>query len=79
MMELLIGGLFIVWGAMIVYAALFRLKKKDDYKDDIPFGARGDMEWELLCKVFNSFPYGLIKSVVILMGISFIIIGVTVI
>lgn len=77
-MAAFVGGLFILWGILILYSALFR--KRVDYKDDDRIGASGFIEFELLSKfLFNRIPLCVAKSIIALIGISFMALGTIII
>ncbi len=71
---IIFGGLLIIWGALVLYASLFKIKKKD-LKGNAPLGSSGYIEWEFLFRILNRLPYGVMKLVVISIGASFIVIG----
>ncbi|WP_394173306.1 hypothetical protein [Guptibacillus hwajinpoensis] len=78
-MKLIIGGLLILWGLIILYFSLFKMKQEEDYRDRSSVGISGFLEWELLMKVINKVPYGFAKSFVLIIGASFIVTGAFVI
>ncbi|MDQ0483951.1 hypothetical protein QO000_002935 [Alkalihalobacillus hemicentroti] len=53
-MKLIIGGLLILWGLIILYFSLFKMKQ-EDYRDRSSVGISGFLAWELLMKVINRF------------------------
>ncbi|MCF6137750.1 hypothetical protein [Pseudalkalibacillus berkeleyi] len=77
-MNIVIGGLLILWGCLVLYSSIFRMNK-EAFENDAPIGATGYIEWEFLFKHFNKFPYNLIKTIVILIGTSIIALGTWVI
>lgn len=79
MMKLILGGLLIIWGALVLYASLFKMNRTEDYKDKATVGANGYIEWDLLFKVVNRLPIGLAKSFILILGVSFIVLGALII
>jgi len=73
-----IGALLILWGVMVLYSSLFKMKK-EDYKDKGVFGVSGFIELEFLFKFLNRLPLGVVKGFVILIGVSFITSGIVII
>ncbi|WP_289140717.1 hypothetical protein [uncultured Brevibacillus sp.] len=73
-MTVFIGILLILWGIFIVYASLFRMKKKD-LKDQGAIGASGFFELELLLVLTSKLPAGVVKGFILLIGVSFIALG----
>ena len=77
-MTAFVGGLLILWGILMNFAILFR--KMAEYKDDSRIGASGFIEFEPLSKfLFNRIPLRVAKSIIALIGISFVVLGVIVI
>jgi len=73
-----IGALLILWGVMVLYSSLFKMKK-EDYKDKGVSGVSGYIELEFLFKFLNRLPLGVVKSFIILIGVSFITSGIVII
>jgi len=73
-----IGALLILWGVMVLYSSLFKMKK-EDYKDKSVIGVSGYIELEFLFKFLNRLPLGVVKSFIILVGVSFITSGIVII
>ncbi|MFE3892916.1 hypothetical protein ACFX4Y_25045 [Priestia sp. YIM B13446] len=69
-----IAGLSLVWGIIIFYSSLFKMKK-NDYKSESPIGVSGYIELEVLIKLWNRFPMRIAKTLTILTGCSFITFG----
>ena len=78
-MNIVLGVILILWGILILYSSIFKMKRKEDYEDDAKFGSSGYIEWESLFKLFNKIPYSLAKSFVLIIGTSFVIFGAWVI
>ena len=74
-MTVFIGGLLFLWGGLIIYSALFKMKKTD-YKDDSRIGASGLIELEFLSKLLNKLPLGVVRGIIISVGLSFATLGV---
>lgn len=74
-MNILLGLMFILWGVLILYSSLWRMKSKEDYKDHTTFNSSGYIEWESLFKLVNMMPYRLAKSFVLVIGTSFVVLG----
>ncbi|WP_390216128.1 hypothetical protein [Halobacillus campisalis] len=74
-MNIVLGVLLTLWGSLILYSSLFRKNRSDNYKDNSKIGASGYIEWEFLFKLFNKLPYGMAKSLVVMIGASFIAAG----
>ncbi|WP_206932078.1 hypothetical protein [Halobacillus kuroshimensis] len=55
------------------------MERRKDYVDDGRLGSSGYLEWESLMKLLNKLPYRLAKSVVIIIGSGFILLGAWVI
>ena len=69
-----IAGLAILWGIVIFYSSLCKMKK-NDYKSESPIGVSGYIEFEFLIKLLNKFPWRITKALTILIGCSFITFG----
>lgn len=68
------GIVLMLWGIIIVYSALFKMKTTD-YKDDSRVGASGFIELEIISKSFNKIPAGLAKGIVTVIGFAFVVGG----
>ncbi|MCE7792170.1 hypothetical protein K8O68_06995 [Salipaludibacillus sp. CUR1] len=77
-MNIAIGALLILWGVIVLYSSLFRMKK-EDYKDKGVIGVSGYIELEFLFKFLNRLPLGMVKGFIILIGVSFITFGIVII
>jgi len=73
-----IGILAITWGIFILYSSLFKMEKKD-YKNQSPIGVSGYFEFEFLFRLLSKSPWRIIKSLTILIGLSFVTVGTTII
>ncbi|HHW39232.1 MAG TPA: hypothetical protein GXX18_18760 [Bacillales bacterium] len=71
------GAFLILWGISILYSSLFKMKK-EDYKDKGVFGVSGYIELEFLFSLLHKLPLGVIKGLIVLIGISFIGLGIIV-
>ncbi|WP_077622890.1 hypothetical protein [Sediminibacillus massiliensis] len=60
-MNIFIGILFILWGLLILYAALFKMENREYYHDQ-PLGISGYLEFEFLFKLLKRFPVNVIKG-----------------
>ncbi|MGM0842830.1 MAG: hypothetical protein ACQEWE_19005 [Bacillota bacterium] len=78
-MNMVLGVILTLWGVLILYSSIFKMKRKKDYEDDTKFGSSGYIEWESLFKWFNKMPFSLAKSLVLIIGTSFVILGAWVI
>lgn len=69
---LFIGGFFLLWGVLVVYSSLFRMKE-EDFKSKSRIGASGYIELELLVRWLSCrLPLKIVKSSVLLIGVSLI-------
>lgn len=74
-MSVLIGCFGIVWGLVLLYVALFRLKPAN-YRDKSPIGANGDLAMEVTVRLFGKVPNQVAKVFVMIVGILFIGFGI---
>ncbi|MDY0406943.1 hypothetical protein P5G51_017775 [Virgibacillus sp. 179-BFC.A HS] len=77
-MSIFLGCLFIIWGVIIIFSSLIKLREKD-YKDKGPLGGSGFIEWEFLFRILNGVPYWIVKGIVLFIGLLFIVFGVYII
>lgn len=73
-LAIFIGVLLILWGILILYSSLFKMKQ-EDYKDEGVIGVSGYIELEFLFSLLSRLPSGVIKGFTLLIGISFIALG----
>lgn len=75
---MLLGIIIILWGILVLYFSLFKLKKEDYHKKD-PVGQSAYIDGELLFRILSLFPWWTVKGTVILIGMLFIILGIFII
>lgn len=73
-MKLVVGVLLILWGVIVLFSSLFKMKDKD-YKN---LGISGELVWDALFALLSKFPKRVYKGFVASTGIALIVIGVVV-
>lgn len=73
-MAIFIGVLLILWGILVLYSSLFKMKQMD-YKDKGVIGVSGYIEFEFLFRLLSRLPSGVIKGFTLLIGIAFVVFG----
>ena len=79
-MDLLLSVPCIVWGIVILFNSIFKLKK-ENFKEKFDFIGVGDSSvqsdfLEILFSLISFFPWWIVKGFVIIVGIGFVFLGV---
>jgi hypothetical protein len=78
-MKLFFSVLCILWGIVIIFNSIFKLKK-ENFKEKLHFLGAGDGSvessiFEILFSLVTFFPWWIVKGFVIIVGIAFVILG----
>ncbi|WP_054636119.1 hypothetical protein [Thalassobacillus sp. C254] len=75
-MEYFLGGVFVVWGAFVLYSAIFKLKK---YREEHLGASHDPLVDIVLTPIFKVFPPIVAKIFVIVFGVGLIGLGIYII
>jgi hypothetical protein len=73
-MNFVLAILLIVWGGVILFRSIIKLKK-EDFKEKRKYEAASGLMIEILVSLVDLLPWWIVKGFVILLGIAFIILG----
>jgi hypothetical protein len=79
-MNLFFSVLSILWGIVVIFNSIFKLKR-ENFKERFDFLGAGDSSaesliFEILFSLVTFFPWWIVKGFVIIVGIAFVILGV---
>jgi hypothetical protein len=79
-MNLFFSVLCILWGIVVIFNSIFKLKR-ENFKEKFDFWGAGDGSaessiFEILFSLVTFFPWWIVKGFVIIVGLAFVIIGV---
>lgn len=76
-LAIFIGGLLILWGILVLYSSLFKMKQ-EDYVNKGAIGVSGFIEFEFLFRLLSRLPSGVIKGFTLLIGMAFVAFGIVI-